>query len=467
MVGLTMAPHDLRTSEGVFRARRDWTYEKDPFIAEWLDSVADSTRPHYLSMIQAFLEWVEAGNSKLELDGYEGTLPRRLLLLQKDLNRDGEGRKTILRASYSYVKEKGAERSWRSSYRANNLSAVRSFFVYHLDETGFPRESKRRMGHVLKSSVKKVRKDLSLVELRQVAIKSTPMYRTVLKCMFGSGMGEDEVVKFSNQGMAALQEAIENPVADGIIEIYLGARKHNIDGDFYVYVGGGAYRELRNWLKVRKGLEERFNDPALVKRRLRDRKTAKVDEFPDSVFVTNKFSPLSRNGLYNYFHRKMEQLGFIHIPRENNKARGRVKNGSSGNRYNKNPHQIRSLFRTQWSKSRVNPDVGEYFMGHVVDSLDYNRVADDRDYRIAEYRKAVHYLDLENERTFGKIDEAEVESLSQQVRDLEKRLRTERLEKDRRDEEFRVLAEQMKEMMPAVQKMIDRERQLDRLKAVA
>jgi len=457
---------DLRASGGVFRAR-EWVYDGDPFIAEWLGSVSVETKGHYTSKIEAFLEWVEAGNSKLELGGYEGSLPRRLLLLQKDLNRDGEGRKKILRAAYAYVKERGAERGWRSSYRANNLSAIRSFFVYHLDETGFPKESKRRMAHVLKSDVKKVRKNLSLVELREVAIRSSPMYRTVLKCMFGSGMGEDEVVKFSNQGMAALQEAMEDPVADGVIEVYLGARKHNIDGDFYVYIGGGAYRELRSWLKVRKGLEERFNDPDLVERRLRDRRAAKVDEFPDSVFVTNIFSPLSTNGLYNYFHRKMEQLGFIHIPRENNNSRGRVKNGSSGNRYNKNPHQIRSLFRTQWSKSRVNPDVGEYFMGHVVDSLDYNKVADDREYRIAEYRKAVHYLDLENERTFGKVDEAEVESLSQQVRDLEARLRTERLEKDRRDEEFRLLADQMKEMMPEVRKMIDRERKLDRLKAVA
>ena len=446
---------------------KEWPFEKDPLVAEWLDSVQASTRRRYRSMSHGFLEWVEAGESGLELDGYEGSLPRRLLLLQKDLNRDGEGRKTILRAAYSYVKKKGAEGKWRTSYRRNTLSVVRSFFVYHLDETGFPKENKRRMAHVLKSSVKKVKKSLSLVELRQVAIKSTPMYRAVYKCMFGSGMGEDEVIKFSNQGMAALQEAMENPVADGVIEVYLGARKANVDGDFYVYIGGGAYRELRSWLKVRKGIEERFNDPRLVERRLRLRRTDKVDEFPDSVFVTNVFSPLSSNGLYNYFHRKMEQLGFIHVPRENNDARGRVKNGRSGNRYNKNPHQIRSLFRTQWSKSRVNPDVGEYFMGHVVDSLDYNRVADDREYRIAEYRKAVPYLDLEHERAFGKVDEREVESLSAQVRDLETRLKAEQLEKNRRDEEFRLLADQMKEMMPAVQRMIERERQLDKRKAVA
>ncbi len=432
---------------------KDYTFSRDPLVAEWLDSVEASTRRNYRTMMQAFLEWVDAGESVLELDGYEGSVPRRLLLLQRDLNRDGEGRKAILRAAYSYVKKRGAERMWRTSYRRNNLSTIRSFFVYHLDETGFPKESIRRMAHVLKSTVKKVKKSLSLVELRQVAIKSTPMYRTVLKCMLVSGMGGDEVVKFSNQGIEALREAMENPVADGVIEVYLGARKSNVDGDFYTYIGGGAYRELRSWLKVRKGLEERFMEPELVDRRLRDRRTVKVKEFPDSVFVTHIFSPLSHKGLYNYFHRKMEQLGFIQ----------RDKNGTPGSRYNKNPHQIRSLFRTQWSKSRVNPDVGEYFMGHVVDSLDYNRVHDDREYRIAEYRKAVPYLDLDHERAFGKVDEGEVEDLSAQVRDLKSQLKTEQA----RAQEYRLLADQMKETMPWVQKMIEREKELDRLRASA
>lgn len=427
---------------------REFTFAGDPLVEEWLGSVGASTAKKYTSILQAFLEWVEGGKSGLELDGYEGSVPRRLLLLQKDLNRDGEGRKAILRASYSYVKTVGGERDWRSRYRRNILTTIRSFFVYHLDELGYPKESTRRMAHVLKSSRRKVEKRLSLVELRQVAIKSSPMYRAVLKCMLASGMGEDEVVKFSDQGMEALREAMADPVADGVIEVYLGARKVNVEGDFYVYIGGGAYRELRTWLKVRQGLEERFRDP-----RLRSRRRMKAKTFPESVFVTNMFTPLSGKGFYSYFTRKMEQLGFIQ----------RDRNGTPGSRYNKNPHQIRSLFRTQWSKSRVNPDVGEYFMGHVVDSLDYNKVADDTEYRIAEYRKAVPYLDLDHERAFGKVDEDEVESLSVQVRALEKQLKAEQT----RSQEFSDLADQMRKVMPAVQRMIDKEREQDRLKALA
>lgn len=389
------------------KGTKDWKYARDPLVSEWLGSVAESTAKRYLTIFTGFLDWIEEGNSSLELDGYPGSLPNRLLELQKELNRNGERRKMILRVSYTYVKEVGNERLWRTGYRRKILATIRSFFTYHLDETGYPKEKGRKIISVLKSPVRKPEKSLSMVELKQIAIKSTPMYRAVIKGMLISGMGEDEIVKFSNQGMSALKEAMMNPVDDDVIEMYLGARKTNVDKDFYVYIGGGAYRELRNWLKVREKIERRFNDPELKARR--EREAQGVREFPDAIFVTNTFTPVSAAGFYTYFSRKLEQLGFIE----------REENGRTGNRYNKNPHQIRSLFRTQWSKSRMNPDIGEYFLGHTVDSLDYNRAHGDRDYRIKEYLGALPYLDMDNERAFGQVGKEEVEALSKRVKELE------------------------------------------------
>ena len=373
-------------------------------VSEWLGSVAESTAGRYLVVFSGFMDWIEGGNSVLELDGYAGSLPGRLLGFQKVLNRNGEGRKAILRASYSYIKGVGNERRWRTGYRKKVLSTIRSFMVYHLDETGYPKEKNTKIASVLRSSQKKAKKTLSLVELKQVAIKSSHMYRAVIKGMLVSGMGMDEIVEFSNQGMSVLKEAMMNPVDDGVIEIYLGPRKMNVENEFYVYIGGGAYRELRNWLKVREKKESIFNDPDLKARR--EKRSQGVREFPDSIFVTNTYTPLSTKGLYMYFSRKIEQLGFIE----------KKENGTTGTRYEKNPHQIRSLFRTQWSKSRRNPDIGEYFMGHTVDSLDYNRAHNESDYRINEYLSALPYLDMDSERAFGQVDEAEVESLNNQIK---------------------------------------------------
>ena len=119
---------------------KDWKHGRDPLVSEWLGSVAESTAGRYLVVFSGFLDWIEDGNSSLELDGYVGNLPVRLLELQKELNRNGEGRKEILRASYSYIKEVGNERRWRTGYRKKVLSTIRSFMVYHLDETAYWRE---------------------------------------------------------------------------------------------------------------------------------------------------------------------------------------------------------------------------------------------------------------------------------------------------------------------------------------
>lgn len=383
----------------------DMVEEKVSNLDKWLNSISPDTKEVYEGVFNGVVGWFESDRSGLDLSRFEGDTPDRLLQLQKELNRDGESRKKILRSVYAYIKKHGKERSWSTSYRRKILSVTRSFFTYHLDETGFPREKARKIISVLKSDKRRAEKELGLEELQKVAIKSTPMYRSVIKAMTVSGMGEDEVVEFSNQGMGALRKAMEYPVVDGVIEVYLGSRKSNLDKDFYIYVGGGAYRELKNWLKVRDRVEKRFNDPRLRERR--EREANGVREFPDSVFVTNMFTPLSKSGFYTYFSRKMEQLGFIE----------KDEDGGPGTRYNKNPHQIRSIFRTQWSKSRVNPDIGEYFLGHTVDSLDYNRVHDDRDYRIKEYLKALPYLDMDNERAFGLVEEDEIARLQRELDD--------------------------------------------------
>ncbi len=52
-------------------------------------------------------------------------------------------------------------------------------------------------------------------------------------------------------------------------------------------------------------------------------------------------------------------------------------------------------------------------MGHVVDSLDYNRAPHERDFRITEYSKAQPFLDIENP-DYSMKDEI----LEQQKKDL-------------------------------------------------
>ena len=91
------------------------------------------------------------------------------------------------------------------------------------------------------------------------------------------------------------------------------------------------------------------------------------------------------------------------------------------NRYGMNPHEMRDVWRTLWSKSPADHRVGEYFMGHVVDPLGYDKSFDDEAYTRKEYEKALPYLNiLSQDKAYGLVDEDEIERLRTRIQELEK-----------------------------------------------
>ncbi|MGD0804039.1 MAG: hypothetical protein ABSA11_08215 [Candidatus Bathyarchaeia archaeon] len=87
-------------------------------------------------------------------------------------------------------------------------------------------------------------------------------------------------------------------------------------------------------------------------------------------------------------------------------------------RYGKNPHELRDTFRTRWHKSGADSLAAEFFMGHVVDPLGYNKAMEDIDYTRREYRKAERWLNVLSEDP-SKVDAGEVEDLQAKIRELE------------------------------------------------
>lgn len=389
------------------------------FVRDWLQFKAPSTQKTHLSYIIVWFRWLRAeGDPRVRDLG-----PRELVALQEELNRSyarGEilasERKLILNEALRYIQERGA--GWRSGTKRKVLSTIRSFFVWHLDRDGFPNLRRGESRAVLRSEVRKVRKELDIYTLKRIVDKSNPMYRAVFSCMFSSGMGPDEVVTWSDQGLGELEEALRNvktgPHGEELLEVFLPARKGNTDNDCYVYVGGSALKNLRNWLRHREKLKARFNTERLKKRRQRARKESLPKKFPDSIFITNIFTPITGSGAQAYYRRKVHEL-YI---------REKVENGGPGTRYGVNLHQVRSVFRTRWAKAEANRDIGEYFMGHTVDPLDYNQIHGDREYRIKAYCRALPFLDIETP-DYGAKEE-EVDSLRQHVKKLEEQLKEER-----------------------------------------
>lgn len=433
----------------------------------WVNnSVQPNTGKVYLRNWKGFYDWLQVSGPM----SLRGMTPGDLVKKQKSLNRAYvldeimlPEKKMILYAVLEYVNH-GDNATWRSKYKKKIQSSVRSFFVYFLGTEGFPALNGGEKNR-LKGSPK-TRKELTIKTVKAIIDNSNAMYKAVWSSMLASGMGIGEVIKFSEQGIDVMTAALADPIRiDGeeLIEIRFQARKHNIENDFYVYVGGSALDYLKTYMTHREDMEARFNSSEMREERARYyRKVGREApplpaKFPEAIFINNTYKPLTRSAAQFYWISQLKQLKIW------------KSNGRRTDRTNMNIHQIRSVFRTRWTKVALPRDysaeaqkaIGEYFMGHNIDPLDYNQIENDEEYRIKAYMAALPWLDV-NKLNIERQSEA-TNILQAKIEGLEAKLDTERRNKIEKDMEFRDLVEDVKDMKAWRSRIYEKEKELDRL----
>jgi hypothetical protein len=126
-----------------------------------------------------------------------------------------------------------------------------------------------------------------------------------------------------------------------------------------------------------------------------------------AIFVNQKGTALTEKIIAQYWLRAMKRLGLV--------TEGQGKNI----RYGKNPHELRDTFRTRWHKSGADGLVAEFFMGHEVDPLGYNKAMSDEDYTKKEYMKAERWLNILSDDP-TRISLNELEELQHKLDETEK-----------------------------------------------
>lgn len=286
---------------------------------------------------------------------------------------------------YSAIRFANSGEGWRMDYRIKLLNDVSAVFQRALEDAGgFPLADRSELKK-LTNGVPKVAKKLDFNALRRIYAGSNTQYRAVFSVMVASGMGLSEVVQFSTQGVARLEEALENPIHRDpeIIKVVLDGRKLN-RGEFFTYIGGYAVKNLRAWLAKREVLAKEY-----------EKETGR--RYPKTVFVSARGVPLTKTSIESYWTDVLERAGMkkVHLEEIKGETADERRSRGSKRRTGMNVHLIRSVFRTRWEMSGSNENVGEYFLGHTIDALGYNQIQSQTDFVIFEYLNALRWLDLD------------------------------------------------------------------------
>ncbi len=348
-------------------------------VRNWLGRLNPSTAKVYSFVFKRWLVWLEQNGGQ-----FSEMNPDELLAYQKASDSGSEF--DILDMVQLYVLSMGND--YRYSYKVKPLITVRSFFVHN--RSSMPVDK----SFIISTDKPPVEGTLSVEEIKTVILGVNELHQAVFLSMLQGGIGISEIMEWNRTGLSNLRRDLAEvsalPRSQRIITISLpGRKKMRNRRPYYTYVGPDAIEALAKMLKNRK---------------------AKDSEY---IFVNNIGNPISEHGLRAYWNRHLRRLGIIEHP----------KNGDTGNRYGKNPHEMRDVFRSQWEKSSAKGTVAEFMMGHTIDALGYNKACRDREWTLEEYSKALPLLQIMSSGVpFGRVDKKEVDRQRDRITELENEL---------------------------------------------
>lgn len=322
-------------------------------VKKWNSRLSVSSKAMRMSHLRKLMEYLHDGNSK-----FKDFSPDQLVKYQR--NAISYARYDILDQiqAWSKAMESATHLDGTSKYRTGYIgqvyATIRGFFAHNRCE--LPRDK----GFTTTGEVPPVLGMLTIEEIKTVVQYVKPIYKAVFLCLFQSGMDQASFKYWSENGYKTLIEALkEDPK---VIKIDFPNRpkiRKKVEKPFHTYIGTDAIDALKRWLEIR------------------------PDDTTD--IFTNQFKrQLKNSSLRGTWQYSLKKLGIIKMKRQ----------GYTGNRYGKNIHEMRDVFRSVWEKTPANKNVVEFMMGHTIDPLNYNKACRDTDWTEQEYLKALPWLNI-------------------------------------------------------------------------
>ncbi|MCB2172415.1 hypothetical protein KQH65_06745 [archaeon] len=346
--------------------------EKYPTVQSWTNRLSESSKETYLSYFSRFMEWLKKHGGE-----FKDYTPDQLIEYQKKC--DNGSRYDILDTAQRYINQYQA----RVNTKNTAYGTIRSFFMHNRAE--LPKDP----GFMIRSKKPPTVGTLTAEEIKQVILSCNPAYQAVYLVMFQAALDHQLFMYWNTHGYQSLIEQLrENPE---VIKIDLpGRKKYRNEKPYYSFIGRDAIEALRNWFQHRPENSE--------------------------AIITNQFGkPIQSYDLKTYWIRHLRKIGIV----------GKEKGKPHVSRTGKNLHEMRDVFRSLWSRSPAKHWMAEYFMGHSIDPLEYDKsFRQIEDYK-TEYMKAAPYLNIMSRgEAFGLVEKTEIQRLEkthqQENRELRK-----------------------------------------------
>jgi hypothetical protein len=323
----------------------------EPCVTQWLNELNPRTAVDYGFYFQKYLQW-------LNEHGY-WTSATEMLDDYSQIETPKEQYRHIDR-----LKEHLLEKQTSANNRRNIWYAVRSFYAYH--RTPLPRISRSEMDRLFRPSQLDKRRvmmatPLTLAEVRTLILNAPQPYKTALTLLLQSGTGLAEFTQFNLEGWQPVIDQLEQP---GPLRIDLFRQKtsrRRVER-YFTFIGEDTKQLLSEWLQMRPSCDE----PALF-----------------VVYNKNRrcWVPLRGRLVGNMITKIAKRTGLIQA--------------NEVHRYHIHAHEFRDLFKSLCTLNGVNPVASEFFLGHRIDKLGYDKSPEyDVDWFKREYLKVEPQLNL-------------------------------------------------------------------------
>jgi len=295
--------------------------------------------------IKRFIAYLDDSGSE-----FAGYTPDMLIEYQKNRSkREDFEEYAILDVIQSWVNSMD---HLRAESKKGYYKAIKSFFMHN--RAILPKDPSFN----IRSNVAPVKSELTFEVVRNVILASKPRYQAIFTIMVQSGLDLESFIHWNETGYDSLMKQLQSKKNGEPIRIELPGRKNskNIE-NFYTFFGGDAIDKLVQYLKIRGNEKGR-------------------------IFNTSK------HAMRQYWTRQLKRLGYIEAKNNNYK----------GNRYGMNLHKLRQVFKSRWRLSGVDNELAEFFLGHTIDALGYDRSPWlDPEWYMDKYLEAESWLNILSE----------------------------------------------------------------------